>query len=71
MIGRAALWYTAPVLLTGMAAALASELFAGRLGDVLLIAGCALLISCCAAMAVACGLDAVIEWRRERERSRT
>jgi len=70
VISRAALWYTAPVLLTGMVAALASELFAGWLGDTLLIAGCALLLPCCAAMAVACGLDAVTGWRRERERSR-
>jgi hypothetical protein len=66
MLGR-----VAPVMLAGMASALSSALFAGRLGNTLLIAGCAMIIPCCAVMAAACGWDAVDEWRREHERNRT
>jgi hypothetical protein len=69
MISQAALRYTAPVLVTGIVAALASKLLAGWPGAVLLIGGCALLMAGSAVMAVACGLDAVTERRRERSRS--
>lgn len=69
MISQAALRYTAPVLLAGIGAAAASELLAGRPGAVLLIGGCILLMAGSAVMAVACGLDALTEWRGERSRS--
>jgi len=63
--------YLAVPFTAGFAVALSSHLFAGTLGDDLLLGSSALMAAGCAVMAVACAWDAVDEWKRLYGRSRT